>query len=306
VPSIAYVNGRYLPQRQAAVAIEDRGYQFADGVYEVVLALGGRLLDCEAHLDRLDRSLSELRIDLPMSRRALCAVMSRLLRVNRIEAGTLYLQITRGVAPRDHAFPQPPVRPALAMSVRRFDLAALLARQARGIAVQIVPDLRWRRCDIKSIALTGNVLAKQAACEAGAAEAWMLDPAGMITEGASTTAFIVDDEGRLRTRRLGAEILPGITRSVLFDMARERGLSVLEQPFSPLEASAAREAFTASTTNFVAPVVRIDGASIGDGAPGPITRTLIARHRAHVRDETGIDLEAAASAPRSSAVGTRS
>lgn len=292
MPAIVYVNGRYLPRARAAVALEDRGYQFADGVYEVILALGGRPLDREAHLDRLDRSLGELGIAPPMSRAALCAVIDRLLRINRVQAGTLYLQVTRGVAPRDHPFPDPPVPPALAMGTRRFDLDALRLRQDRGIAVRTAPDLRWRRCDIKSIALTANVLAKQAAREAGAAEAWMVGADGRITEGASTTAWILDARGRLRTRRLGPEILPGITREVLLVLAREEGFTVVEEPFTPAEATAAREAFTASTTSFVTPVVEIDGAAIGGGAPGPLTRALITRHRAHVAAETGVEIGA--------------
>jgi len=292
VPSIAYVNGRYMPSRAAAVSITDRGYQFADGVYEVMLVLGGRLLDAEAHLDRLERSLSELAILMPMSRRALTCVMARLIRVNRLATGTLYLQVTRGIAPRDHAFPEPAPAPALAMTVKRFDLAALLRRQDSGIAVCTVPDERWKRCDIKSTALIGNVLAKQAAREAGAAEAWMVDAAGYITEGASTTAWIIDTDGRLVTRALGPEILPGITRQVILELAQETTGPVVERAFTPEEAMAAREVFLASTTSFITPVVRLNGTPIGDGTPGPVTRALIARHRAHVAAETGVALAA--------------
>lgn len=289
MPSIVYVNGRYRPRAEAAVAVEDRGYQFADGVYEVILALGGRLLDRAPHLDRLERSLQEMRIAMPMSRRALGVVMDRVLRLNRIEAGALYIQITRGAAPRDHAFPPPELPPSLVVAARRFDLAGLRRRQQQGIAIRTVADLRWRRCDIKSIALTGNVLAKQAAREAGALEAWMVDEAGLITEGASTTAWIVDSEGRLRTRALGPEILPGITRRVVLELAAEDDRPIVEQPFTPEEAKQAAEAFTVSTTSFVTPVISIDEATIAGGAPGPLTRALIARHREHVLAQTGVD-----------------
>lgn len=290
MPSVVYVNGRYLPRATAKTAVEDRGYQFADGAYEVILALGGALLDRAFHLARLERSLAELRIPMPMSRRALETVIKRMVARNRIAIGTVYIQVTRGVAPRDHAFPDPPVRPVLVIDTRHFDLEGLLARQCRGIAVQTVPDLRWRRCDIKSIALTGNVLAKQAAREAGATEAWMVDEQGLVTEGASTTAWIVDQEGCLRTRALGPEILPGITRRVIMDLAAAETRSLRESPFTPAEARNAAEAFTVSTTSFVTPVTRIDGTLIANGKPGPVTRSLIGRHRAHVRFQTDFDL----------------
>ncbi len=286
---IAFVNGRYLPHRLAAVHIEDRGYQFSDGVYEVCLFLGGRFLDLEPHLERLARSLAALDIAMPMGRRALVSVMHRLMRRNRLETGTLYLQVTRGVAPRDHAVPARPPRPALVMTARRFDLAALRRRQESGIAVVTVPDERWKRCDIKSVSLLGNVRAKQAAGAAGGAEAWMVDDRGAITEGASSTAWIVDRDGRLVTRHLGPDILPGITRAVILSLTGESGIGLVERPFSADEARRAREAFTASTTRFIMPVVRIDGHAIGDARPGPLTRALIARHWRHVAAETGCE-----------------
>jgi len=290
VPSLAYVNGRYLPARSAAVSIADRGYQFADGVYEVVLVVNGRLLDADAHLDRLERSLDELAIPMPMARRALGCVMRRLVRINRITTGTLYLQVTRGAAPREHAFPRRPPEPALTMTVKRYDLAALLAQQSSGVAAVTVPDQRWKRCDIKSTALIGNVLAKQAAREAGATEAWMVDAAGYITEGASTTAWIVDGGGRLVTRALGPEILPGITRRVILELAEEAGWPVVERAFTPQEVLQTAEAFLASTTNWITPVVRLDDRPIGNGEPGPVSRALIDRHCAHVKAETGLQL----------------
>ncbi|RMD88260.1 MAG: D-amino-acid transaminase [Alphaproteobacteria bacterium] len=284
---IAYVNGRYVPHCRAAIHIEDRGYQFSDGVYEVCLFVGGRCLDLTPHLDRLSRSLAELRIAMPMSRAALTSVMHGLMRRNRIATGTIYVQVTRGVAPRDHAIPREPLRPATVMTARRFDIEAHRRRQETGIAVVTVPDPRWKRCDIKSVSLLGNVLARDAAAKAGAAEAWMVDEAGRVTEGASSTAWIVDQEGRLLTRSLGPEILPGITRAVILSLAAEQGIEIVELPFSAAQARAAREAFTASTTRFVMPVVKIDGEPVGDGRPGPLSRALIARHWAHVSAETG-------------------
>ena len=286
---IAFVNGRYLPHRQAAVHVEDRGYQFSDGVYEVCLFVNGRCLDLAPHLDRLERSLAALGIAMPMGRAALVSVMYRLMRRNRLATGTLYLQVTRGVAPRDHAVPAHPPRPALVMTARRFDLAALQRQQESGIAVVTVPDERWKRCDIKSVSLLGNVRAREAAGAAGGAEAWMVDDRGAITEGASSTAWIVDRDGRLVTRHLGPDILPGITRAVILSLAGESGIEIIERPFTVDEARQAREAFTASTTRFIMPVVRIDGRAVGDGRPGTLTRALIVRHWRHVAAETGCE-----------------
>lgn len=284
---IAYVNGRYLPQARAALSVDDRAVQFSDSVYEVCLVLNGRLLDLAPHLDRLERSLAALEMAPPMSRRALVTVMTALLARNRLRHATLYLQVTRGAAPRDHAFPAPPPRPGLIMTVKRFDPVGLHRRQDRGIAVITTPDLRWRRCDIKSTSLLGNVLAKQAARTAGAFEGWMVDDAGFVTEGSSTTAWIVTADNRLVTRAPGSDILPGITRLVILSVAAEAGLTVEERAFSPDEARCAREAFTASTTAGAMPVTAIDGAPVGDGLPGPLTRRIVALHWEHVARETG-------------------
>lgn len=286
---IAYVNGRYVPFSQAMVHVEDRGYQFSDGVYEVCLLLNGRLLDAEPHLQRLGRSLAELSIPWPMSAAALQTAMARLVRRNRIDNGALYLQITRGVARRDHAFPNPAPASALVMTVRRFDLDSFAARQTAGVAVVCVPDRRWTRRDIKSVSLLGNVLAKQAAREKGAAEAWMVDREGLVTEGASTTAWIVTEGETLVTRQLSEDILPGITRQVILALAADTGMTVAERAFTVAEAQGAREAFLASTTSFITPVTAIDGKRIGGGVPGPVAAALIRRHWGHVAAQTGLD-----------------
>jgi D-alanine transaminase len=270
----AYVNGRYLPFGQAAVHIEDRGFQFADGVYEYFAVLGGRLADAAGHFERLWRSLEALRIDRPMSEKALGVVLRETVRRNRVRDGAVYVQITRGVAPRDHAFPNPPVAPTLVVTAKPVDYAAAAARASRGVAVLTQPDLRWGRCDIKSTGLLPNALAKQAAREAGAYEAWLVDDLGLVTEGASTNAWIVDGQGVLRTRDTNANILRGVTRRTLLELAAEAGLAVSEQAFTVDEAKTAREAFITAASTFVLPVVSIDGASIGDGRPGPVATRL--------------------------------
>ena len=278
---IAYVNGRYLPQRQAAVNVEDRGYQFADGVYEVVYVHGGRLVDADLHLDRLERSLRELRLPQPMGRAALRRVITETAARNRLSQGILYLQVTRGVAPRDHAFPTRVVPPALVVTARR---TPPYPRDPAAWAASAVthPDLRWARCDIKTVGLTANVLAKQAAREQGAAEAILIDGDRMVTEGASTTLWIVDAEGRLRTRHLDSAVLPGCTRAALIAELRAEGIGFEERRFSEQELRAAREAFLTSATSFVRPILRVDGEPVGDGAVGPLTRRLFDLFARHV------------------------
>lgn len=271
---IAYVNGRYVRHAEARVHIEDRGYQFADGIYEVWALLGGKLAEWEGHAARLERSLGELRIRRPMGREALKAVLRETVRRNGFRDGLVYLQISRGQAPRDHAFPAVEPQPAMVVTVKRLDLAAVDARAANGVAVVTTPDNRWGRCDIKTVGLLSNVLAKQRAKEAGAFEAWFVDDLGLITEGSSTNAWIVDADGRLRTRDTNANILRGVTRHSLLDLAREAGVEVSQAPFSVEEAKAAREAFFTSASAFVMPVTAIDGAVIGDGRPGAATLRL--------------------------------
>src|SRR5476649_1045740 len=271
---IAYVNGRYVAHAQAKVAIEDRGFQFADGVYEVCEVRGGRLIDERRHMARLDRSLNELRIARPMSLAALAIVMRETVRRNRVRDGIVYLQITRGLARRDFPFPSPDTRPSVIVTARSNDLAKLEHLASEGIAVVTVPDIRWQRVDIKSVALLPNVLAKQAARDQGAREAWLVDAKGFVTEGASSNAWIVSRDGKLITHPLGRDILPGITRSVVIDVIKGQGLAFEERAFSVEEAYAAREAFVTSASQIVLPVVRIDGRPVGNGAPGLVATAL--------------------------------
>lgn len=276
---IAYVNGRYVPHAEAAVHIEDRGYQFGDGVYEVCEVRDGALIDETRHLARLARSLRELRIRRPMSDAALKVVLRETIRRNRVRDGIVYLQVTRGVARRDHYFPPESVAPALVVTARSSDRAKVEATAAAGASVITLPENRWPRVDIKSIGLLPNVLAKQQARDAGAREAWFVDADGFVTEGGSTNAWIVTAAGAIVTRPADAGILRGVTRATVFDMARELGLTIEERAFSVDEAKAAREAFITAATTIVTPVIAIDGAPVGDGAPGPVAREL--RRRFH-------------------------
>lgn len=270
----AYVNGRFVRHGQAAVHIEDRGYQLADGVYEVWAVFDGKLADAEGHFARLWRSLDELRIAHPMSEAALTVVLREAIRRNHVREGLVYLQVSRGVAKRDHAFPNPAVPPAVVITARSVDRAAIEAKAAKGSAVITVPENRWGRCDIKTIGLLPNALAKQAARERGAIEAWFVDDLGLVTEGASSNAWIVDAEGRLRTRDTQANILRGVTRLTLLDVIAQAGLPVAEQPFTVEEAKSAREAFITGAGSLVTPITSVDGVKIGDGTVGPVASRL--------------------------------
>ena len=270
----AYVNGRYLPFRDAKVHVEDRGYQFADGVYEVCEVRGGRLIDERRHIARLQRSLGELRIPMPMSVKALGVVLREVVAKNRLRYGLVYLQITRGVARRDHAFPSPAVAPSMVVTARTLNIKRNEALAATGIAVISVPDNRWGRVDIKTVGLLPNVLARQAAIEQGARDAWFVDKDGVVMEASSANAWIVTAEGTLVTRHADHAILRGITRTVVFDAVKGQGLSIEERAFTLQEAFAAREAFITSATQLVLPVVKIDGRIIGDGKPGPVASAL--------------------------------
>jgi D-alanine transaminase len=281
---IAYVNGRYVPHARASVHIEDRGFQFADAVYEYFAVFGGRLADLEGHLERLWRSLGELRIARPMSETALVMVMRETIRRNRVHEGAVYLQISRGAAKRDHPFPKTASAPTVVVTAKPVDYAAEQAKATKGVGVLTQPDNRWGRCDIKTVSLLPNVLAKQAAREAGAYEAWLVDELGFVTEGASTNAWIVDAEGILRTRDTNANILRGITRKNLLTIAAEAGHPVSERPFTVDDAKKAREAFITAASTIVLPVVAIDGQAIGDGRPGPISERLRALYLANARE----------------------
>jgi D-alanine transaminase len=271
---VAYVNGRYLPHGQAGVHIEDRALQFGDGIYEVLNILGGQPTDEEPHLGRMERSLRELGIAMPMGRAALKLVVREMIARNRMADCFLYLQVTRGAVKRDHVPPANGPRPTLIMTMRGQDAAGLAQRLEKGIAVSTQPDIRWGRCDIKTVNLLPNLLAKQAAKKAGAFEAWLVDDDGYVTEGSSTTAWIVDGAGTLITRDLTNAILPGVTRQIMLQAASETQMKVEERKFTVAEARAAREAFLSSATGAAVPVVAIDGHKIGDGAPGPLTKRI--------------------------------
>lgn len=271
---IAYVNGRYQRHADACVHIEDRGYQLADAVYEVWSVFGGRLADAEGHFARLKRSLGELQIPEPMSRAALTIVLREMLRRNHVREGLIYLQVSRGVAPRDHAFPEGDIAPAVVITAKSLDRAATEAKAAKGIAVITTPENRWGRCDIKTVGLLPNVLARQSARERGAGEALFVDELGLVTEGASANAWILDGDGVLRTRDTQANILRGVTRNTLLEVIAQAGLKVEERPFTPQEMAQATEAFITGAGSLVLPVIAIDGQPIGGGEPGPVAKRL--------------------------------
>jgi D-alanine transaminase len=271
---IAYVNGRYVPLREASVNVEDRGYQFADGVYEVCEIRSGRIVDMPRHLARLQRSLGELRIAPPMSFPALETVIHEVVRRNRIGYGIVYLQITRGVARRDHAFPTTPVKPALVVTARSLNLQRNQDNAAKGIAVVTTPENRWARVDIKTVSLLPNVLARQGARDRGAYEAWFVDANGFVTEGASSNAWIVTRDGRVVTRPTDNGILAGITRAVLFNVLEALQLKLEERPFTVDDVGKAAEAFVTSASQIVMPVIKVDDHVVGDGKPGPVARRL--------------------------------
>lgn len=280
---IAYVNGRYVPHDEAHVHIEDRGYQFSDGVYEVAAVCRGRVVDEEPHLDRLERSLQALRMDLPLPRRALRLVTREVLRRNRVRDGMVYLQVTRGVAARDHPFPDA-AEGALVLTARPIAWPRTAADD-RGVDVVSLPDQRWGRCDVKSVSLLPNVLGKQSARERGAFEAWFIDPDGYVTEGASTNAWLVDEGGRIVTRGLESNILGGITRQTVIALAGKAAIEVVERAFTLQEALQAPETFLTSTTAFIRGIVRVDRRTVGNGEPGPVTLRLRDAYLTYCRGE---------------------
>lgn len=279
---IAYVNGRYVPHSEAMVHVEDRGYQFADGVYEVAAVIGGKLIDEDPHLDRLDRSLRELRIASPMARPALKVVMREVVRRNRLKTGLLYMQVTRGVARRDHPFPKN-VAPALVLTAKRLTMPGQKAVED-GVKIITISDIRWERCDIKTVALLPNILGKQRAREAGAFEAWQVKD-GMVTEGTSTNAWIITQDGDLVTREASHAILNGITRLTILKLAEREGLKFVERSFSVEEARRAREAFISSATSFVTPVTQVDQQVIGNGKAGSFTLRLRQAYETYMAGE---------------------
>ena len=268
MPRFAYVNGRYVRHADAAVHIDDRGFVFADSVYEVCQIQQGFIVDLTRHLDRLDRSLGELRMRSPMPRAALVAVMREVLRRNRVVNGMVYCQVTRGVARRDHVFPSPDVRPTLVVTAKSLNPAANAAKYAAGIKAATAPDNRWGRVDIKTVGLLPNVLARQQAKEAGAQEAIFVDADGHVTEGGATNLWIVDKAGKLVTRAADHAILRGITRTTLMDVAAKLGIEVEERRFTVAEMLEAREVFVTGATTICLPVVSVDGKTIANGHPG--------------------------------------
>jgi D-alanine transaminase len=269
--SIVFVNGSFLPFEEASIPIMDRGFLFADGIYEVSAVLNSRLVENDAHLARLDRSLDQIRIANPYTAQEWTRLEEELVRRNGLVEGVVYMEVTRGAAERDFAFPKD-AKPTVVMFTQVKNITRAPAAET-GVAVVTVEDLRWKRRDIKSVALLAQVLAKQAAAEAGVFEAWMVED-GHVTEGSSSTAFIITRDGRIVTRPLSNAILPGITRQSVMRLAQEHGLKVEERLFTIEEAHAAAEAFLTSASSFVMPVVEIDGKPVGNGRPGALTRRL--------------------------------
>jgi D-alanine transaminase len=280
--AIAYVNKEFLPLSEARVSVLDRGFLFADGVYEVAAVLDGRLVDNDAHLARLERSLRELSLESPVAMTRLREIQKELVARNGVSEGLVYIQITRGAAERDFAFPKAATPTLVMFTQKKIISEAPLARS--GIAVKTVPDIRWARRDIKSVALLAQVLAKQAAASEGCQEAWMLDEKGFVTEGSSSTCFILTRAGALVTRENSNAILPGCTRRAVLALAREKGLRIEERAFSIEEAHDAEEAFITSASAFVLPVVEIDKRRVGAGVPGEIALALRERYIAFARE----------------------
>lgn len=281
---ISYVNGRFVDHRKAFVHIEDRGYQFSDGIYEYIAFYNRKLLDADLHVKRLERSLKELQIAMPVTRAQMHAIMNKLIARNANEDGGLYIQISRGVAPRDHAFPKD-VKPSLIMTISKSKLPKSEESNG-GVKVITVPDIRWGRRDIKSISLLANVLAKQEAAKRQVREAWLIEN-GVITEGSASNAYIITKSGQLVTHPCDEHILGGITRNVVLKLARKAGIAVVERAFTVKEIKAAAEAFMTSTSANILPVVQIDGKKVGSGKTGAITRTLQALYAAHIFKQTG-------------------
>jgi D-alanine transaminase len=287
VTRFVYVNGAYLPYASAGVHVEDRGFQFGDAVYEVCRVRGGRLKGEERHMARLARSLSELGIEAPMSPAALANVMRQTVVKNRVRDGLVYLQVTRGAGPRDFIYPGPEVSRTVVCLARSLSPANLDANAGKGIAVMTMPDIRWGRCDIKTVMLLPACLAKNAAQRDGAKEAWLIDEKGFVTEGASSNAWIIGQDGIVITRPTAPDILAGVTRATLLDLLRQEGVAFAERPFRLEEALAAREAFVTSASNTVMPVVKIDTTMIGNGHPGELTLRLRSKFQ-HFADNSSV------------------
>lgn len=286
MPRTVYVNGQYLPYHHANVHVEDRGFQFADGVYEVIGCIHGHLADETGHLDRLERSLSELKMEMPVERETLRFLMREVLRRNGLKNAGIYIQITRGVARRDFKFPSPDTPQSLIIITSPFDFDGNLA-VANGVRVKTLEDIRWKRRDIKSIALLPQALAKQEAIDSGVDDAWMLDSNGYVTEGSASNAWIVTSDNKLITHPVSYEILRGITRTAIEKICSELGVEIEQRLFTPKEAYDALEAFTSSATALITPVIEIDGRKIGSGKPGEVSRKLYKEYRDYVEGLRG-------------------
>jgi D-alanine transaminase len=283
MPRVAYVNGEYISHATASVHIEDRGFQFADAVYEVISVIDGQLADFTGHMERLEYSLSCLNISMPVNPATFKVIMRELLRRNRLKNALIYIQISRGQAKRDFSFPVPAPSPTLVITSRSFDFDGN-QNVSKGIKVITTEDIRWKRPDIKTVGLLGQVLAKQKAAESGCYEAWMIDDKGYITEGSSSNAWIVTRDRKIITRQANGSILKGVTRQALLNFVREQDYELVEQSFTPAQAYEATEAFTSSATALIMPVIEIDGHKIGDGVPGSVAKSLYSLYRSYVKD----------------------
>ena len=282
MPRIAYVNGRYTSHMCAGVHIEDRGFQFADGVYEVISIYNGQFIDIELHLDRLDRSLFELEIPWPTTRRVFNVILREVVQRNRVKNGSVYLQVTRGSSDRDFAYPEN-LSPSLIVYARK-KLRDTVETASIGHKVISKPDIRWKRCDIKTVSLLPAVMAKQAAVREGAIEAWLINEQGMVTEGTSSNAWIVTLDNELITRPIDNSILSGVTRLTVLNLAQKLGLNLIERTFSLDEAKEAKEAFCTSSTALIKPIVEIDREKVGDGRVGTLTKVLIENYLRHMEN----------------------
>lgn len=285
MPRFAFVNGSYIRHNDATIHIEDRGLQFSDSVYEVIAFINGKMADETGHIDRLERSLSELGIHMPVTRNGLKFIMRELLRRNRLRNAMIYIQVSRGATKRDFEFPQD-IPSSLIITARllRYDSSVNVKN---GVTVITVPDLRWKRRDIKTTMLLGQVLAKQEAIESGAYDAWMVDEDGFVTEASASNAWIVTKDGTLVTRNVTTDILRGVTRTALEKITKDLNIKFEERPFTPEEAYEGQEAFNTAASALIVPVISVNDHVIGTGKPGPITRKIYDEYRAYADGQRG-------------------
>jgi D-alanine transaminase len=286
MPRVCYVNGQYVPYHDAVISVEDRGFLFGDAVYEVIGCIHGHLADETGHLDRLERSLSEIKMEMPVERETLRFLMRELLRRNRQKNAALYLEISRGAAKRDFKFPTPETPPTMVMISYDFDFDGNAAVK-NGVKVKTVPDIRWKRRDIKTVLLLPQSMSKQQAIDEGFDDVWMVDEEGFVTEGSASNAWIVTKDKKLVTRAVTTDILRGITRTAIEKLCKEMNLAVEERSFTPEEVYEATEAFTTSATALITPVIEIDGHKIGDGRRGDICHNLYEEYRNYVEGLKG-------------------